>query len=214
MKALILAGGEFKATESLKKLASQAKLVIAADSGLRHAESLDIVPDVIVGDFDSVSKETLEHYPNIAREKYFSEKNNLDLEIAIDLAKEKGVKELILVGALGDRLDQSLAAIFIAARLKSEGIAVSLHSAKQDVYLIIAQEEMKLDIPLATTFSLLSLEKASKVTILNAKYPLNNFPLSFGVGLGVSNKVTSSPLIVQVSYGLVVCVLERELSFS
>ena len=214
MKVLIIGGGELKATEHLKELASQAKLVIAADSGLQHAKSLEVIPDVLVGDFDSISKEALEHYPTIAREKYSSEKNDLDLELAIDLAIAKGAKKLILLGALGSRLDQSLAAIFIAARLKSEGLSVSLHSEKQDVYPLAAKEEIKLDVPLATTFSLLSLERTSKVSIFNAKYPLDNHLLDFGFGLGVSNEVTSLPLIVQVNHGLVLCVLERESTLS
>ncbi len=214
MKALILAGGEFKATQHLKKLASQAQLVIAADSGLHHAKSLGVIPDVIVGDFDSVSKEVLENYSNVAREKHFPEKDHLDLELAIDLAKKKGAKELILFGVLGSRLDQSLAAIFIAARLKGEGFLASLHSARQDVYPVNARARMKLKVPLAIKFSLLSLKKTSNVSVFNAKYPLNNFSLDFGIGLGVSNEVTSSPLIVQVNHGLVLCVLERELPLS
>ena len=214
MRAFILAGGEFKATRFLKKLAAESELVIAADSGLSHAKSLGVMPDMIVGDFDSLPREVLEDYPNVYREKYFFEKDKLDLEIAIDIAKEKGAKKLTLAGVLGNRLDQSLAAIFISARMKSEGFMISLHSSQQDVYPIIAGEEMEFDASLATTFSLLSLEKVSKVSVLNAKYPLENFPLSFGFGLGVSNEVTSLPLLVKVSTGLVVLVLERIFSDS
>ncbi len=209
MEALILAGGEFETKPSLKKLAQQAELVIAADSGLHHAGPLGVVPNVLVGDFDSVSKEVLKRYPSLPREKHLPEKGKLDLELAIDTAKKQGAKKLTLVGALGNRLDQSLAAIFISARIKSEGLAVSLHSDKQDVYPISAGEVIELDAPLATTFSLLSLKETSKVSVLNAKYPLENFSLAFGLGLGVSNEITFLPLIVKVSYGLVVCVVEK-----
>lgn len=173
---------------------------------------MSITPDFIVGDFDSVSKELLEQYSHIPQEKHSPNKNELDLELAINVVKVKGAKEFLLLGALGDRIDQSLAAILIATRLKKEGFICSLHSGKQDIYPIIAEEELKLSIPLTTTFSLLSMEQTSRLSVTNAKYPLNNFPLEFGVGLGVSNYVTTSPLIIKVSYGSVICVLEREIS--
>jgi thiamine pyrophosphokinase len=65
-------------------------------------------------------------------------------------------------------------------------------------------------VPVGQRFSLLSLSNKSVITLTNAVYPLNEFALEYGVGLGVSNEVKAAPLTVNVHEGLAVLVLEHE----
>jgi thiamine pyrophosphokinase len=208
MKAVILAGGDLNLSSFVKDLVQKAQWVVAADSGLHHAKGLNLKPDLIVGDFDSVSQETLKQYPNIPRKHFPEHKDVLDIEIAIQAARQQGASSYHLLGSIGSRLDQSLATLFIATRLKKEGFDVSIHG-KQDVFFLSGETKI-FDLPRQQLFSLLSLEPSSTVSLENALYPLEHFRLEFGVGLGVSNRVKVSPLKVTVQEGLVAVILEYE----
>ena len=207
MKALILAGGSVAVTPALRDLCREARLVVAADSGLRHAAALGVSPDIVVGDFDSVTGEVLAQYPDLPRLEHPPEKDLLDLELALDYAQGRGATHHLIVGGLGDRFDQSLAAVLIAARWKREGRDVSLQSGDRAVHLLAGEDEVKLELPHGQRFSLLSLND-SVVSLENAKYPLECHTLPFGVGRGVSNEVTRSPLRVKLAGGLVALIVE------
>ncbi len=208
MKALILAGGDLHQSPFVQGIIKEATFIVAADSGLHHAKTLGLKPDLIVGDFDSVDKNILQAYPDVPQKRFSIHKNLLDVEIALQTAHEKGASSYSILGATGSRLDQSLATFFIAARLKRNGFEVSIHG-KQDVFFL--QNESKIfDLPEQQPFSLLSLEAVSTVSLENALYPLETQALEFGVGLGVSNQVKVSPLVVTVQEGLVAVILEYE----
>ena len=208
MKAVILAGGDVTATDALKNACRDADLVIAADSGLRHAAPLGLSPDIVVGDFDSVTEEVLSSYPDLPRLEHPAEKDLLDLELALGYAREQGATTFLIVGGLGDRFDQSLAAVLIAARWTEGGCDVSLRSGDRAVYLLAQEATRTLELPSGQLFSLLSLAETSVVSLAGAKYPLRAHDLRFGVGLGVSNEVARSPLTVELKGGLLALVLE------
>jgi thiamine pyrophosphokinase len=206
VKAVLLAGGPVTPTGALLKRLQGADLVIAADGGVRHARPLGLTPDLIVGDFDSATPEDLASFTGVPRQTHPPRKDLLDLELAAAEAERRGATELLFVGALGGRFDQSLAALFIAMRLR-ERLEVSLHSGWSAVYTLLAGETLTLELPKGQRFSVLSLEPA-RLSLAGASYPLTRAPLPFGVGLGVSNEVAASPLSVTLHAGRVFVVLE------
>lgn len=199
MKALILAGSDIAVTDALKNLCQDADFVVAADSGVRHAAALGVTPDLIVGDFDSATEADLALYPDVPRQTHPVRKDLLDLELALQEATARGATDLIIVGALGGRLDQTLAALFIAARLKPQH-NVTLHSGHSAAYPLHAGDALTLDVPAGLTFSVLSLE-TSELSLKGPSYPLTHAELPFGVGLGVSNETTGEPLVVTLHEG-------------
>lgn len=209
MKTLILAGGDLEAAEHLQALLANVELVLAADSGLRHARVLGLMPDAIVGDFDSVSAAELERYPNLPSFEHPIDKDQLDLELAIEMALARGAEELVVLGAFGSRLDQSLASLLICARLSRTGIEVSLHDGNRDAYVAAAGQSLSLSLPDGTVFSLLALEE-SRCSVSGADYVLEAAHLPFGVGLGLANRAAGGPEL-QVHEGLVALIVERSL---
>ena len=205
MKAVILAGGDLRSGLQLPAL-EEAALVIAADSGLRHARPLGLEPHAVVGDFDSVSAQVLDSYPDLPRFEHPQDKDLLDLELAIELAMQRGATELVVLGAFGSRLDQSLAALLVGARLCRAGIPTSLHDGMRDAYLVTAGGELAPALPDGTLFSLLALEDA-RCSVSGADYELEREPLPFGVGLGLANRARGGPH-VQVHAGLVALIVE------
>jgi thiamine pyrophosphokinase len=207
MKALILAGGRLLPSPRLEPLTRDADLVVAADSGLRHARFLRLTPVVVVGDFDSVALADLEAYPGLQRMRHPVRKDRLDLELALELAIERGATELVVLGAFGTRLDQSLACLLIAARLRREGFRVTLHDGERDAYPLATGDTLALELADGTVFSVLALE-SSRCTVGGAEYPLRDASLPFGVGLGTANVALGGPRI-EVHEGLLVLIVEH-----
>lgn len=207
MNALILAGSPITVTEELIGRCRDADLVIAADSGVRHAAPLSVTPDLIVGDFDSAAADDLAHYPAVPRQTHPPRKDALDLELALTEALKRGATGLLIVGALGGRLDQTLAALLIATRIH-QICPVVLHNGHRAAYPLKPGDRLTLDLPPATPFSVLSLAPTSIVSLEGSSYPLDRAKLPFGVGLGVSNEVSVRPLNATLHSGLALLLLE------
>lgn len=96
----ILAGGTLHPSPQLHNILAlyPQPYVIAADSGLHHATTLGLVPDILVGDFDSVAAEDVVAFATVPRQKYPAEKNFIDLALTVAIAQEKGVERLLLLG--------------------------------------------------------------------------------------------------------------------
>jgi thiamine pyrophosphokinase len=205
--ALVLAGSDIRVTAELRARCAGAALCVAADSGVRHAAPLGVAVDLIVGDFDSATAADLAPYGKVPRRRHPARKDLLDLELALLEAAARGARDLLIVGALGGRLDQTLAALFIAARLHARH-DVALHSGFSAAYPLRAGEVRRLELPPGQPFSLLSLTPVSTVSLSGASYPLAREPLPFGVGRGVSNEVAASPLRVTLHDGSALLLLE------
>ncbi len=207
MRAVVLAGSDIVVTPRLLAQ-TRGDLVIAADGGLRHALSLGVTPHLVVGDFDSANPADLTRFEGVPHLRHPTDKDELDLELALAQAVARGARDLVLVGTLGERFDQSLAAVFVGARYAREGFTVSLHNGRQEVFLL-AGTARSFDLEAGQLFSLLSLVD-STLSVRGAKFGLEHAPLPFGIGLGVSNRVLQPPLRVSVGSGLVVLVVEYE----
>ena len=112
--------------------------VICCDAGMRHARKLGIVPDYIVGDFDSASAEVLEYYKakNIPIRQFPTRKNETDMELGIILALELGATDLVLFGGIGDRFDHTLANAHYLLSLLKKGVRARLVDDKNCVEVI------------------------------------------------------------------------------
>lgn len=203
----VLAGGPLRADARLKRALRRAALVVAADGGMELAERLGIGVDLWVGDFDSATPALLRRHPEVPRLTYPEDKDELDLELAIAAALERGASELILGGVFDGRLDQTLAALLIAARLREDGVRVRLFGGTHEARLLIAGDEAALDLPTGTLFSLLSLRGEARIDLRGVRFPLEDASLPFGVGLGLSNRAENGPTVT-VRSGTVAVIVE------
>ena len=107
MSALIVSGGMAPSKEILLRELKSSKIVICADSCAYHLFKYDMVPNVLIGDFDSISSEVLSLFKSegCIVEKFPPEKDFTDTEIAIEYAISKGYTNITLLGATGSRLD-------------------------------------------------------------------------------------------------------------
>jgi len=211
LKAAVLAGGPARVTPQLRRALAGADMVMAADGGIVLADALGLLPDLWLGDFDSVTDEQRRRHAGVPRLERPRDKDELDLELAIQAARQRGADELVLAGVFDGRLDQTLAALLIGARLRAEGVAVRLFGGSHECRPLMAGDDAALDLPEGVVFSLLSLEGAAVVDVRGARYQLAGARLPFGVGLGVSNAAAGAEPgapRVRVRQGLVAVVIE------
>ena len=206
--ALILAGGDVDTSPALDAAIDEAGLVIAADGGLRHARTFGLTPSAIVGDFDSALPRDLEAFPDVPRERHPTAKGELDLELAMRYARDRGAERLVVAGAFGSRLDQTLAALLICARLQRGGVRCTLLGTGIDAHPLAPGETVAVRVERATTFSVVALDDGVVASVLGARWETRRESLPFGVGLGVSN-VVDREAHVTCHEGLLVVIVER-----
>ncbi|OCO99743.1 MULTISPECIES: thiamine diphosphokinase [unclassified Ensifer] len=188
----ILLGGALSATDRLTRQLSASRFV-AADGGMRHARLLGVVPDVWVGDFDSTEEALLTEFSVVPREPYPAAKAATDGEIAVEAALSRGATNLIFAGALGGtRSDHAFLHLLQAVALAERGFSVLMTSGEEEAYPLLAGT-LELDLPKGCLFSVLGLTELTGLSIVNARYPLDEFTLPFGSSRTVSN-VAEGPL--------------------
>ncbi|MEZ5812310.1 MAG: thiamine diphosphokinase [Rhizobiaceae bacterium] len=184
----ILLDGEMTATPRLKAQL-EGRRVIAADGGIRHAEALDVDPELWLGDFDSAPSNVPARYAGLARQSYPRDKDLTDGEIAVNAALASGATKLLLVGAFGGRrADHALLHKLLAMRLAGDGIAVLLSDGMQEGRPILPGRH-EFDLPQNTVFSLIGFAALSGLSITGAKWPLDNVEVALGSSLTLSNEV-------------------------
>lgn len=188
----ILLGGALSLTDRLAHQLAASRF-IAADGGMRHARLLGIVPDVWVGDFDSTEEALLADYASVPREPYPAAKAATDGEIAVEAALSRGADRLIFAGALGGtRSDHAFMHLLHAVALAERGLSVLMTSGEEEAYPLLAGP-LEVDLPKGCLFSVLGLTELTGLSIVNARYPLDDFTLPFGSSRTVSN-VAEGPL--------------------
>lgn len=182
----ILLGGHLVLTERLKSAVSGSR-VIAADGGMRHASMLGVVPELWVGDFDSSPEALGSAWPDVHRLPFPAQKTETDGAIAIEEAIRRGANRLILAGALGgERSDHALMHLLQGLQLAKEGHETFLTSGEEEAYPLLPGTAT-LDLPPGSLFSVVGFSPLAGLSISNARYPLQDFSLSFGSTRTISN---------------------------
>jgi thiamine pyrophosphokinase len=198
-KCVILLGGDIIVTPRLIKQC-QGALVIAADSGVRHADALGLSVDCWLGDFDSTSVKLAKQYADLPRKVFPADKDKTDGELAIDEGIARGARTFILVGAFGGaRTDHALLHNFQALALARRGFEVVLTNGLEEAVPMLPGEKT-IDLASGTLFSLVGFGRLEGVTITGAKWPLEARSVDVGSSLTVSN-IAKGPVFVSIKTG-------------
>lgn len=170
-------------------------LIIAADSGYRHALALDVRPQVLLGDFDS-----LDEIPEgVELHRVSAEKDFTDTELAIQWARDRGICDFLLLGVIGTRMDHTLTNILHLTRFLDEGIRAEIRDEHNRIW--ITDSEIEITGMPGDILSLIPLTTCEGVTTERLQYPLQNATLRVGQGVGVSNVMREDSARVTVTEG-------------
>lgn len=213
MKAFIVSNGQMLDDDFYIKLFKKENpdYIICADGGIKHLKRLGIDPSVIIGDLDSITIDNLNFYKkkNIEIIKYPSEKNETDTQLAIQYAMSLPIKEIILVGVLGDRIDHSLGNIYLMESILKKGLKVSIINEKNKIYLI--DKEIKIRGAKGNIISLLPYTDLVKgITSTGLFYPLKNKDMIKSNPFGISNVMVDSCIKISIQSGLLLVFLTKD----
>jgi thiamine pyrophosphokinase len=183
-------------------------LIIAADGGARLALACQCVPNLVIGDFDSLSPDELDglRAMDATIKRYPAAKDETDLELALLASTTQGATWIRVLGAVGDRIDQTLANITLLTLPELAGRDVRLVAGRQSLWLI-GPGDHPLDGAPGDTISLIPLDgDAEKVRTDGLQYPLRSETLHVGPARGVSNVIQRSPARVAFDAGRLVVV--------
>lgn len=188
--------------------------VIAGDRGLEALYQLKIIPNHVVGDFDSVSPEILEFYkkqPKIIFHTYNAEKDNTDTDIALKLAIQMKSSEITILGALGKRMDHALANIHILKDALEANIPCQIIDGYNRIYLINAEKTLEKDKVYGKYISLIPLTSTVEgLTLKGFKYPLNRYNLPIGTSLGISNEIIEDIAHIEMEKGILIVIESKD----
>jgi thiamine pyrophosphokinase len=208
MKALILVNGELRQPGALRRRirAGSFDMVLGADWGARHARTLGVTLQAIIGDLDSLPDEERQTFGPIEYITFPAEKNETDLELALLYAIQKGARHIVLVGVLGGRLDMTVANILMMNLPALAACRIEAWHGNQTAWLIRPPGEA-LQGTIGDTISLIPLTHiATGICLSGFKYPLNQESLLFGQGRGLSNQIRNVPAHVDFAAGLLLAV--------
>jgi thiamine pyrophosphokinase len=138
MTGVIICGGRIEDYNRAGKYCRGADIVISADSGARHCKALGIVPDIVLGDFDSIDRGDFRELEAAGAEilRYPVEKDMTDSELAVETAIKSGCSRVILLGSFGSRLDHSISNLFLLKKLHDANVEGIIADEKNEIRLI------------------------------------------------------------------------------
>ena len=183
-RCVIVGGADINNYEYIKSCLQNDDFIVFCDSGLKHLESLQVKPGLIVGDFDSHDNPHLDVETIVLP----CEKDDTDTVFAVKEAIKRGFDDFLLIGVVGARLDHTLGNVSILLMLDKAGKKGKIIDDFSEME-IISNEPAYVDDSFAY-FSLLNITGVAKgITIENAKYPLVNAEITSEYQYGISNEV-------------------------
>jgi len=211
MNTLIITGGQISKT-FLKNHLNENKydIIIVADKGLESIDALNIEPNYIIGDFDSVNQNILEKYKNRNINRLLPEKDFTDTEAALEIAINKNSKDVTIIGATGTRLDHVLANIHILKRALDNGINARIIDCNNEIILI----KDKIEIEKNNKYKYISLipltTEVKGLTLKGFKYEVQEYTLQIGTSLGVSNEQIEDKAIIALAEGILIVIKSKD----
>jgi len=166
--------------------------------------TVGLVPELIVGDLDSLSPEIVSDMKTagVKIHQYPTDKDQTDLELALDLAIAEQPQEIAVVTALGGRLDQTLGNIFLLARPSYDPVRLKLIDGIQQAVIVRDFQTETIEGQAGDSLSLIPLTpKVDRVSLNGVRWPLDKATLSLGCTRSISNVLTGRRATVEIGAG-------------
>lgn len=219
-RAYIIAGGSINkdfAQEFLNKK-EEFSIIVAVDAGLELLDGINIMPDVLIGDFDTVDYDVLNKYidaKDIIIQRHNPIKDASDTELAVDVCENMGYTDMYLIGGFGGRMDHSLANIYLACSLLERNISMTIVDrcnkvyAKNKSFSILKKEQWGKYLSIYPMMQ----SKISDFSIEGVKYPLANVILDKykNPTYTISNEIVDEVANIKFEEGLILVIESRDL---
>ena len=210
-RIVILANGDLPDIAKAHAILREDDLILCADGGTRHASTLRLQPALVIGDLDSADETTLQtlRANGVAIEQHPRDKDETDLELAIARALEMGPEEIVIMAALGGRLDQTLANIALLDNLQPATCNLQLDDGVEEI--LLCREQAQVHGRSGDIVSLIPWQGAvSGIRTSGLKWTLQDETLHPEKTRGISNEMTGETASVSIASGLLLVIHRRQ----
>jgi thiamine pyrophosphokinase len=174
--------------------------LICADGGANSALKMGLVPNVIIGDLDSISLDALQNFQSKSQIIQLKRQTDTDVEKCLKYAISRGYNEALLVGVTGNRLDHSFCNIGIMLKFFPK---INLSLFAENSFLKPYKGNVQIKTIPGEIISIYGFNKNTKITSKGLKYPLKNIALPFGERESTSNIATDDKVELSIKGGIV-----------
>ncbi|MFA5182461.1 MAG: thiamine diphosphokinase [Syntrophales bacterium] len=201
---VIIAGSGIEDMEFLRRRigAAAPEAILCADGGARYAHALGLAPDLIIGDMDSLAEELLRDFEEkgIAIAPYAARKDETDTQLALIRALEMSPEEILIFGALGKRLDHTLANLGLLIMSLEKGVSIKL--IDEDCEVFVMSGAATVSGKKGQTVSIFPWGgEARGITLEGFEYPLTDAAMTLARPYGISNRLTAEEGMIKVEIG-------------
>ncbi len=210
-RIVIFANGELPDAAKARALVRPNDVIVCADGGSRHARALGVKPDLIIGDLDSILRVdwAAAKAAGITVQQHPHDKNETDLELAVQYAIEQKPTEVLIIGALGKRLDQTLGNIALISDARLAQLDVRLDDGVEEVFFCRAQSRIEGGV--GDIVSLLPWGGAVEGVVTEGLgWALRSETLYPDKTRGISNELIAPRATVTITSGLLLIVHRRQ----
>lgn len=215
-RAVIFANGQVPDLEKARSLLQADDYLIAADGGANHLMKMGILPDIVIGDLDSVDEDTLFELTSaeVKIEQFSEDKDETDIELALRYAVELRPSAVLIVGALGGRLDQTLANLSILTDPVLASVDIRMDDGVEEVFFLRASDAKGRQAEVrgrsGDTVSLIPWHAPVEgVTTEGLQWPLYAETLFPDKSRGISNMMFADTATIKIQSGLLLIVHRR-----
>jgi thiamine pyrophosphokinase len=205
-KALIILNGNQPPLELVQQFWNQVDCRVCADGAANYLKEYDLAPDIIIGDFDSISPDFSSTFPDAQIIKD-PDQNSTDAEKALNFCVQEGFLDIAILGALGRRLDHTLYNVSLLKTFKNKTESIIIYSQEDKIVLI--DSEHVFNETTGTRISLLPVYgDATNVVTRGLKYPLAGETLKFGIFSSPSNEFENDEATIKIGKGDLLAVID------
>ncbi|OQY31962.1 MAG: thiamine diphosphokinase [Anaerolineaceae bacterium 4572_5.1] len=210
-RAIIFINGDLPNPDAARKIIRPDDFIIAADGGTRHALALGLLPSVVIGDLDSLdfANRRLLEENRVKIIEYPRDKDETDLELALNYAIDAGCKSILLVAALGGRLDQTLANLSLLIDESLAGLDVRLDDGVEEAFF--ARQQAQIRARIGDIVSLIPWgNPVTGIHTEGLRWSLVNETLYPHKTRGISNEMIVEDAQIQIKSGLLLIIHTRK----
>jgi thiamine pyrophosphokinase len=209
-RLIIFANGLLPNLALARNLIQPGDILYAADGGTRHLLALGLIPSIIIGDLDSLSSDDrlMLKAKGVKTQQHPRDKDQTDLELALDHAIQAGYREILIAGALGGRLDQTLGNLFLLSDPRLSTFNIRLDDGVEEAFFTPHQSELH-----GSPGDIVSLipwgGDVTGISTEGLRWPLRGETLLADKTRGISNEMLTGMAAIEIASGLLLCIHRR-----
>lgn len=208
MKVLLIANGNYRNIEKnlSKDFFKSFDKIVCADGGLNNLYKINknIIPDFIIGDFDSAKPTLLDKYKNKSKIIKKDNQDESDLYFSVKYITKiyKNIDEITILCGTGSRLDHTLCNIILLNKIN---IKSKIIGDNEEIYLL--KDKLEIKNKKNWTLSLIPITRTKNVFSKDLKWQYKNINLDFGFINGISNIIENNNLTITIDEGLAIVII-------